>query len=78
MYGKDAILLWTCAIVCGIVTGGQLWQSYMPFSQVSSLMTDRCCHKGNEIWRFLGWNLASLKNKYFKKYLKIYETNPEV
>ena len=61
-----------------IVTGGQLWQSYMSLSQVSSLMTDRWCHKGNEIWRFWGWSLASLKNKYSKKYLKIYETNSEV
>ena len=50
----------------------------MPLSQVSSLMTDRWCHKGNEIWRFFGWSLASLKNKYFKKYLKIYEINSEV
>ena len=28
-------------IVCCIVTGGQLRQSYIPLSQVSSLMTDR-------------------------------------
>ena len=51
--------------------GGRLRQRYIPLSQVSSLMTDRWCHKGNEIWIFFwGWSLASLKNKYFKKIFK--------
>ena len=58
------------AIVCCIVTGGQLWQSYIPLSLVSSLMTARWCHKGNEIWRIFRVELSKFGKKYFKKYSK--------
>ena len=62
------------AIVCCIVTGGQLWQSYIPLSLVSSLMTARWCHKGNEIWRIFRVELSKFWKKYFQKYSKSMNT----